>query len=487
MHNKEQMIKAIINTFSSETIMIIKYCEQVGNESKSHLKQNIRKLCNKTIIDIYNVFDEINPYSSGIIHFEFLKDPENWSLITNFFRNKQNLPNLSQNIEISPDLLFEFFTDCFLAMDIKKSFLEKSNEYKKTNYVYNYLIEENKRSPFTHIFKEDLNYLIYEYKLNNKFIFRYVLSHDYESNKINYILKPDLIYGNVDPLDKTDTEKEIVSHYLKKFELNSGQIEITKEGIDNFISSFLDDINKFNITDYEIIQSAMLNQKMDASLYLLNKNYTEEVLRNDFKPYNTEFKDKNSRVFYHFNFCYPACLAFDIRSSFSNLIFLTPYFSKIKIEGLDINYNIIMDGFGLKLLRDDVELLEYKDIRISDTIKENIVKSIREDFIINYPFEQLEQKVETVLKPEIKSIFKNIDIKISYPDLPSLSMEEIISPERIPVTIEHSTGDLKLILKLEGSNKLNENEEIKAFKEKIKIKSSLKKSNKVKKEIRKRI
>ena len=69
----------------------------------------------------------------------------------------------------------------------------------------------------------------------------------------------------------------------------------------------------------------------------------------------------------------------------------------------------------------------------------------------------------------------------------SLSLEEIISPTRVPVTIRHSTGDLKLILGLEENNKLNKNEEVKAFKEKIKIKSSLKKSNKLKKEIRKRI
>lgn len=420
--------------------------------------------CDQTKINfILNKIDSINE-SYNITHFEFINDSSNWNKIDDFC-NINNVKANSINILIKdePFLRKTFFLDFDKIQEIVLS------QYVKENMINNEdIIDKGKMFG---IYKEHellelllgISGVAYEYNIKDTYKFNFLVKFDEKENRMRLII--------IKTIEKVKQNK-IMLKIVESFKCKSGLLEINKKNLNDFFYNFFNDINKYNITNENIIENIGLVK--DKTRVLLEKEYKNMDLIKTFKPAGIKSKDCNN--FFDFEHIFIQCLISDIDDSFKDVdgFRIKEHADDIYIDFSNIeSYKITINNSDLKIYCDDIKLLSWENFEESPNIKDKIEKFIRND--ISRIFKR-DNADESKMKVDILNILQNFfnnnkSLSIEVPPFYKQNIENI-SSKTIPVKIKLNEDVLvKNINEIIGKD-LTKDKEFEAFREKIKIKSN---------------
>lgn len=422
--------------------------------------------CDQTKIDfILNKIDSINEIYN-ITHFEFISDSCNWSKIEDFC-SVNNIKGDSINILMTDE---SFVRDIFL-LDFYKIQKLVLSQYVKDNLINNKDITNEEKTLFNWDNGDDILELLlgisgvsYEYNIKNVYKFKFLVKFDEKESKMRLTVSEQT--GKI-------KENKTISKMYGSFKCKERLLEINKKNICDFFYDFFTDINKYNITNENIIENIGLVK--DKTKVLLEKEYKNMDLIKNFKPAGVKSKDCNN--FFDFERIFIQCLISDIDDSFKDVdgFRIKEHADDIYIDFSNIeSYKITINNSDLKIYCDDIKLLEWENFEESPNIKDKIEKFIRND--ISRIFKR-DNADESKMKVDILNILQkffnnNKSLSIEVPPFYKQNIENI-SSKTISVKIKLNEDVLVKNINEIIEKDLTKDKEFKAFREKIKIKSNV--------------
>lgn len=425
---------------------------------------------------------EILKKDESLTVFEFLKDENNWSFIeTHFQKQKIN------DFEISNDLLelyYSFLKSSLFVLDFNKAFMERIQEYKlKNKNIYNPEFENDEDLSFFTLYGNNFKVCAqYHYYLSP--IDKMVFSIEQSSDNDNFILNMDLQYQGL--LNKTREGKAIFKKYRNTFKSQSFDLPVNKANLNNFFDVLFEDINMNNVIDLNIF-NALKEKSKEKEEYVSNLCLNRNLKIKDIKELLPKEIKEKTRVLFDFDITYPLCLAYDINKKFDNCFNVRNSLSGINLMVLGFTYHINIKKFKLELTSEDRTVFLCEDIRKEPNLTNLICENIRCDCLENVTdysvlLDDNLKKISLIFK----NMFPNVDLEVIYPEIKSFSLQNI-SRGIIPVKLSSDFGSLELIVEINKTTDLLEKEELKRFREKLLINSSLKNAGSLKNENKKRL
>lgn len=432
------------------------------------------------------IYDEIEYINSeyNVSHFEFLSNPDNDDIIQKHAKEKNfQLLSLAE-IKKTDIEEYQFLLDNIFWLDYKTIFQKIHTEYINNHHVY------NKQLNLTPLFikskiETEYSFNQYDYRIHHDISrIKFKIIHEYDSSHFN--LDITLNHHQIktkDPDNMNRTELSLYNNYINNLQLSNCSIPITKKNIEKFISIFLDDINKYDLSNHSIISFLQKTSKKDILPLFLKEKYTKEKIENNFYPANIpEHKKSDNRTFFDYRQCYIRCLAEDLDKYNFNHMHISGNLNGIEIM---INYiGIIKSNYFLDISENRIFMYnngnmlgEWYNIEDEMNIKDNILTIIEKDFfnkIKENP--EVEKETHEYLVEQLLPLVINQNIDIELPDLKNLSMIQILS-NTFPVIFKNGDIILEKNIHFDDSLNLNDVPEYKSFIEKIKIQSEIQKDN----------
>lgn len=432
---------------------------------------------------IFHIKDINQEYS--VTHFEFIQKEKNLNIINEYYK-QHNIPEIDFSLFTEKD--FNDLYDMLFWVDFYSILETKTKDYFSSHYIYDkYLTERDLTSLKKNVYKKAHSEYLYNYLLSDGGCIEFKILHDYGSSDFKTLLeiRDDSLFYDSNKKDHSP----IVENYLEEFNFKNTTFTINKENLNQIALVFLEDINKFNLTNMDIYNHicAKAPNHTDTLSYFLSLNYTKDKIKRIFYPVGVEkHKKEDNRTFFYFNSVYLLSLSKDLSYQLPGFFFEheenSLYISSDCDDYIELRYNLDIIENDIILFNDDIEVFKWKNIKQSPKIKEDIVHYIQSDTkrIFNREFRLYK------FERELSTFFGNIPgLKITSPHRSKISFEDIINKE-IFITISLGEDEFGKTFNLLKTN-FHEDNELMSFKEKIKIKNEIERNNSQEPQNKKRI
>lgn len=440
---------------------------------------------------IENFIADINKDKS-ITHFEFIKNPKNWSLLENFFKDKSiKIENLHKFTAKNPESdTFNSLKENLFYMDFKSLFCQELEAFVKKEELFNIKLMEINRDQtgdlsafFTQENLDDKNkYLFaYTYIVEDVLTINFSIQYVYSTEKFE--IKMDLtcpyIVNKQSEMNKA--EVKLYKKLLEDFKCKNESVHINFATMKKFINMFLHDINRFNLTNNSAVNYVKSKSpyKDDVTTFFLESKFDMWSITSHFVPASKkgqEYDKSKSRDLFYFKQAYLECLYHDLQTSLGNTFFE----SKIKLNEINIIFKKIGCTYDIKfseyqiisLYADDIHMISWRNFKKEKYLRNTIINYIKSD--ISRLLKRgcsIEKEILSEFDELFKAKFKNIDIAIQSTPFYQLSLEEL-TQAKIPYILSFNDNILEKHLSL---NELKENKDLEfnIFCEKVKIFSEL--------------
>ena len=443
--------------------------------SNNKTKLDFLSTTNKIIKEIQNINK-----NEDLLNYQFVNDTQNHSLILDYLSSKNSLEtpyNVFENTQ-SPEFL-NFLDDIFWK-DFSIIFPKQKNQFIKHNEINNILLKVEKEYFFKNPVTQESNSIsTYDYTFEDYSKFEFKITHNFNFNQFETSSSfKHIDIGHSDLKKMTLPEKTTHLNYINSFDFRKGKREINKKNLEEVINTFLQDINKLDLTTSALVD--FHNRKhngADILCHFIDKNYSLNDVESFLNYNNTDLYNIKKRNLYDPVEAYKNILLMELYNKLPCFL----YNEKIHRLNMEIEYKDFIELFyHLEFKQDNIHLYKnnqkihtWNNFFDNYTMCEDIANYIRRDFNHILKSEpQYEINFKNDFNYLLKTFFGNTDIKIESPDFYSLSIEEIINKE-LPFKISYLDDFIEKKINFACIENIQNETDLQIFKEKIKIKSSL--------------